>query len=265
MKKFTFYLTAFLLFTLKLAAQFSTVASLNPVTILSNTGETPQSKVWTYAGKHWCVLANSSGTIIYRLDGSTWTNTLVLASGSTAKADIKVVGNVVHIVVWKGTASTFYSVEYNASTNKYKLWTQRTARVDLTLETGVNSIVIDVDANGRMWMASDGKNTINVRWSDSPYSTWSAPVVLATDVTDADQCSVIAMPAIGKTGVFWSNKSTKRFAFKTHLDGSDPTVWSSDEAPGSAGALNIGGGFADSQLDLKETSDGTVYSVIKTN
>jgi hypothetical protein len=266
MKTLSLQLLYTLFFTISLTAQsgFGTVSDLSPVTIAYSTGDNTQSKAWTYAGKHWCVLATASGTNIFRLDGATWTNVFLLASGSTAKADIKVVGNVTHIFTWKGTTSYLYSVEYNPATNNYKLWTVRNTRVAVVLDNGTQTANIDIDGTGRMWLASDGDKNMNVRWSDAPYALWSGPVELANGATTADLCSVIALNGIGKVAVFWSNKTTKRFGFKTHNDGADPTIWSADEAPGSSSAVNVGTGFADNQLNLKATSNGTLYSVVKT-
>lgn len=243
---------------------FATVTNLDPIATLTNTAESQQAKVWTYAGKHWTILGTAAGTVVLRLDGTTWTNVLTLASGSFARPDIRVVGNLVHLIVYKGTSSVFYSIEYDPATVKYKLWTKRKTRVDLTLEAGVSAATLDIDGTGRLWLASDGTTDINVRWSDDPYTTWSAPIKLETSASTSDLCAVVAMPATGQIGVFWSNRVTRRFAFKTHVDGTDPTIWSSDELPASQSALNIGSGFADNQFNLKSTSTGQVYAAIKT-
>ncbi len=240
----------------------STLTPLSPVPVLMNTAEIQQSKIWTYAGKHWCVLGTSAGTIIMRLDGTTWTNVFTLASGNSIKADIKTVGNVVHILVYKGSTSVLYSVEYVDATANYRLWTPRKTRVDFTMEASSQTATIDIDATGRMWMVSDGLRDVNVRWSDSPYSVWSAPIKLETNTATGDLCAVVALP--GKIGVFWSNKVTRRFAFKTHTNGDDPATWSDDEAPASQSALNIGTGFAENQFNLKVATSGRLYVSIKT-
>jgi len=121
---------------------------------------------------------------------------------------------------------------------------------------------MDIDGNGRMWVASDAVTDIRVRWSDPPYSNWSGPITVATGINSDDICSVIALP--GKIGVFWSNQNTKRFGFKTHLNGTDPTLWSSDEAPASQSALSIGSGMSDDHVNLAAAADGTFYCAVKT-
>jgi hypothetical protein len=255
-----------LLLSFQLTAQTvgTTTTPLNAVAIVTNTAEIQQSKIWTYAGKQWTVLGTSAGSCIYRLDGSTWTNILVLATGNTIKADIKVIGNLAHIMLYKATTAVLYSVEYDIPAAIYKLWTVRKTRVDIAIGSGVQIVTIDIDGNGRMWMASDGAADINVRWSDSPYSTWSTPVKLESNTSSTDLCAVIALPLSSKVGVFWSNKSTKRFGFKTHTDGADPATWTADEIPSSQSALNVGAGFAENQFNIKVSASGRLYASIKT-
>ena len=249
----------------KKAPGFSSIINLDPIPVSTNTGEKPQSKVWTYDGKHWAVLPNSSGTHLWRLDGKTWTNVLRLSTRTTSKADCKLVGNVAHIFLYQGASSQLVSVEYVPVSGTYKLWTKRTSTVGITLDKGVETATIDIDGNGRMWLASAGVTDINVRWSDAPYSNWSSPITIATGVDDDDICAVIALPKERRIGVLWSNQVTKRFGFKTHDDGADPAVWSEDEAPASQSALDVGSGMADDHLNMALASDGTLYCAAKTS
>ena len=78
-----------------------------------NTGYKQQSKVWTYDNKWWSVVAGSSATVLWRLDGTVWTPVLQLASG-VFRADVKSVGNLAHIVLYtdNAVASRVASVEY---------------------------------------------------------------------------------------------------------------------------------------------------------
>ena len=115
-----------------------------------------------------------------------------------------------------------------------------------------------------MWLASDATTDINVRWSDSPYSTWSAPINLANNVNTDDISVVTAMPG-NKVGVLWSNQTTERFGFKVHADGAAAGTWSADEVPASASAQNIGLGMADDHLNVAVAADGTLYAAVKTS
>ncbi|WP_266204893.1 LamG-like jellyroll fold domain-containing protein [Pontibacter kalidii] len=247
------------------AKGFASLVRLNPVPISTSTGEKPQSKVWTYDGKHWAVLPNSSGTYLWRLDGTSWTNVLKLSSRTTTKADCKLVNNIAHILLYQGPSSQMASVEYVPSLGTYKLWSRRTSTVGLSLDTGVETATIDIDSEGRMWVASAGVSDVNVRWSDAPYSNWSAPVTIATGVKDDDICAVIALPKSKKIGVLWSNQNTKRFGFKTHSDGAAPSDWSADEAPAANEALEVGNGMADDHMNMAVGSDGTLYCAVKTS
>ncbi|MCW3079451.1 hypothetical protein, partial [Segetibacter sp.] len=262
MKKGTLILLFSVLTSISLA-QFA-ITPLSSIPIASSTGEKPQAKVWTYAGKHWCILASADGLNVWRLDGAVWAKILNLASGSSAKPDVKVVGNVAHIFVYKGTSSVLYSIEYDGATGQYKSWAQRKARVDISLDAGVQTGTIDIDGTGKMWLASDAKTTVNVRWSAPPYSTWSAPISIGAGVIDSDICAVVALP--GKVGLLWSNQTTKKFLFRTHSDTDPPSTWSVEETPGYDASLqNIGKGLANNFINIKAAPDGKLFCAIKTN
>ena len=244
-----------------LAQGFVSVTPLNTSSITVTTGDKPQSKVWTYDGKWWMVMPNATGTHIFRLDGDIWTRILTIDASKFARADCKVVGNVTHILLYKAVTSSLVSVEYTAGT--YQLWTARPTTAPVTLDAGVETATIDVDGNGRMWVASDAATDINVRYSDFPYSTWSAPINIESGVSTDDICVITAFN--GKIGVLWSNEITKRFGFKYHSDFDSPEIWSVDEIPASQSAINIGGGMADDHLNLAVASDGTLYAAVKTS
>jgi concanavalin A-like lectin/glucanase superfamily protein/List-Bact-rpt repeat protein/flagellar hook capping protein FlgD len=247
------------------AAGFTSVTSLQQVPISASTGEKPQSKCWTNGGYWFAVFSTASGTNLYRLDGTAWTNILALSTATDAHPDAKAVGNVTHILLYRGTSSQLVSVEYLSGTHAYQLWSTRPATANITLDGGVETATIDVDSYGRMWLASDAVTDVNVRWSDPPYSSWSSPITIGTGI-DADDISVVtALPALGKVGVLWSNQTTRRFGFRTHTDGADPATWTADEVPASQSALNVGAGMADDHLHVAIATDGTLYAAVKTS
>jgi hypothetical protein len=243
---------------------FNSFLEIDPVSISTLTKEIPQAKVWNYSGKWWAVLAISGGTKVFRLDGTSWTDVLTMASATNSRADCRVVGNLVHILLFRGASSTSYfvSLEYDAALQTYKRWTQKTSNVSIIFEAGTITATLANDTKGRMWIASNSNGNILARWSDPPFATWSSPITIASGVTGSDICAVTALP--GKIGVFWSNQNTRRFGFKTHGDGVDPNVWSPDEVPASQSALNAGNGMADDHLNIVAASDGTLYCAIKT-
>ncbi|HSI76545.1 MAG TPA: fibronectin type III domain-containing protein, partial [Lunatimonas sp.] len=265
MKKLFFLLAYAFLCTFNVAAQdgFTTITNLTPVAVSTNTGEKPQAKVWKYAGKHWAVLPNSTGTHLWRLDGTAWTNVLRLSTRTSSKADCKMIGTSAHILLFQGASSQLVSVEYSEVSGSYELWSKRTSTVGLNFASGVETATLDIDGDGRMWIAYDGTTEIYVQWSDSPYHNWSQPVTLATGINTDDICAVTAMQ--GKVGVFWSNQTTQRFGFRTHEDGAPPTEWSDDEIPASQSAINIGSGMADDHMNMALASDGTLFCAVKTS
>ncbi len=238
-----------------MAQEFSSLTPLEQLAVTATTGEKPQSKVWTHDGYWWTVMPNSTGTKLFRLDGTSWTNVLSISSATDAHADVQVAGNMVHILLFRGTSSELVSVEYVSASHAYQMWTTRPTAVPITLDNGVETATIDIDSNGRMWLASDGTTSVNVRWSDSPYSSWSSPINLAGNISLDDICDVIAFD--GKVGVLWSNQTTQRFGFRVHVDGTDPASWSADEVPASQSARNIGAGMADDHLNISVGIGGT--------
>ncbi|MES2649735.1 MAG: T9SS type A sorting domain-containing protein [Bacteroidota bacterium] len=245
---------------------FKSITRLNNVGLGLATKDKPQAKAWTYAGKWWCVLSATGGTKIFRLDGTSWTEILLLSTSNT-KPDCWVSGDLVHLLLYKGASnnSFVYSVKYDVATSTYKLWSTRPTAVTLVFPAGSETARILVDGSGRMWAASDGVSDITVRWSDAPYSSWSAPITIASGVKDDDICTLASMPGLNKIGVFWSNQTTKKFGFRTHTNGTDPTSWTADETPAAQSAIaNVGVGMADDHMNLKVANDGTVYVAAKT-
>jgi hypothetical protein len=253
-------------YTYRVKARDSLITQLTPLSISANTGEKPQSKVWrTSDGLWWAVLPDSQGTALWALVETAWIDVMDLSPYTNSRADVKVVGNVVHILLYRGTSSKLISVEYDVPSQTYQLWTQRPSTVDITLDSGVETATIDVDSTGRMWLASDASTAINVRYSDPPYDVWSSPITLASGI-HTDDISVVTTLSNGTIGVLWSNQQTKRFGFRVHADSDSPAVWSADEVPASQSAIdNVGIGMADDHLNVAVASDGTLYAAVKTS
>src|SRR5690606_2628356 len=88
------------------AQGFTSVIPLTPLDIDAGAGTTDksQSKVFFHDGKYWSVLANSSGTQLWRLDGLSWTHIRQLTTRK-GRADCKVIGNVLHVFIFQQNVS----------------------------------------------------------------------------------------------------------------------------------------------------------------
>ena len=249
------------------AAAQDTVEVLDPISVSANTANKPQSKVWLHADTWWAVAPSTSvapsGTWIWRLESDdSWTNVLQISSDTGTRADAKAVGSVTHILLHDGSPE-LVSVEHVPVTNTYQLWTTRLAATAISL-SGSETATIDVDSADRMWLATESGTDIDVYYSDSPYSSFTGPVTLASGVHSDDIAVVVALPN-STVGVLWSNQVTDRFGFKVHEDGTDPTIWGTDEVPASQSAQGVGSGMADDHLNVAVASDATLYAAVKTS
>ncbi len=238
------------------------------IPLTGNTGEKPQSKLWSAGGTWWAVLASAStspaGTWVWRYDAvpKTWTNVTRISERTDVRADVKAVGDVAHVLL-HGPTTTLVSIQRDPQSNTYVPWTARAGATAVSLP-GSETATIDIDSTGRMWVAWDTASQVQVRWSDAPYSSFSAPVTVASGITDDDIAVVTAMPG-KKVGVLWSNQNTQRFGFRTHVDGASPSTWTADEVPAAGSALPVGGGMADDHLNVAVADDGTFYAAVKTS
>jgi hypothetical protein len=241
------------------------ITPLQTINTSQDTGEKPQSKIFEYAGQWWTVMPNSTGTSIYRLDGTSWTATQQITTNKSVHADVKLVGDLAHVLLYGGSSSQLATMQYDSGPdNRFEPWSLRPQLVNVALSSGVETATIEVDSTGRMWIASDASSTVEVRYSDGLYTNWSAPITLASGISSDDISAIVAMPN-NQIGVFWSNQSTNLFGFRTHVDGAAPNIWNSDERPASQSALNVGGGLADDHMHLSVAADGTLYAAVKTS
>src|SRR3990170_235750 len=238
---------------------------LNPVYINGSAAEKPQSKLWQYDGIWWAVFSNAAGTWLWRLDGVTWNNILLLSTMKTVRADTKLADNgIVHILLFNGSTSRLASLEYVPGYATYQFWSARPSVINLNL-TGAESVTLDLDSTGIMWVEFDSGSTIQVKYSRYPYSDWTNPaILLANNIDGSDDIGAVTSLKNGRIGVLWSNQATRRFEFKYHIDGEDPTRWSGMET--ALGDFpNIGHGPADDHLNFATASDGTLYAAVKTS
>jgi hypothetical protein len=244
------------------AQGFGTVSAITDFTTATkNTGEKPQSKVWKHDNIWWAVIPTSSGTagtFIYKLVGTSWVKGISLSALTDFRADTKNVGDITYILLFKSGTSKFITVTYDSGTETYSV----TATTNITL-SGVETATIDIDSNGRMWLAYQRSDDIRVKWSDSPYSTWNGPLVLESSVNNDDIAAVTAFnddDAGEKIGVMWSNQDTDKFRFAYHVDG-DGTLLSDWTFETAVSDNNI----ADNHINFAVATDGTIYAAVKTS
>ncbi len=120
-------------------------------------------------------------------------------------------------------APQLISVQYDSATNTYVPWATRPAPTMLpSTLSNVETATIALDSTGRMWLSSgDGSNVLEY-WADAPYSSFSAPVTIASGVEVGDQSAVVTLP--NAIGVLFSNQNSTKYSFRTHADGTDPRV-----------------------------------------
>jgi len=253
-----------------------TCVNLDPKPMVADTSDKPQSKVWQYDGSWYAVFptnasgASSAGTWVWKLENTTWTEVVKLSDRTDTHADALVAGSLVHILLWADSNTQLASIEYVSGA--YQLWPTRPALVNISIP-GSESATIALDSAGRMWLATRRVVATNVGeivayYSDSPYSTWSGPITLVSGVIYNDDISVITALPNGTVGVFWGNENTavRKFGFRYHIDGQDPTLWSEDEVPaGQSYIPDIGTGMADDHHNVAVASDGTLYVAVKTS
>jgi Concanavalin A-like lectin/glucanases superfamily len=240
------------------------LTELSAFSVSQSSGEKPMSKLWENDGRWFCVMPDNSGTWLRRLDGTSWTKLLELSSSTSTQADALRDGNVTHVLLYRGSSSQLVSVQYNTQSHDYSFWSQRPSASSVNLGSSGEAGTIAIDGTGRMWAASDGSSTALVWYSDSPYSSWSGPVTVASGIKLDDICVVTKLSG-GKIGVMWSDQNSKRFGFKTHTDGNSPSSWGSNEVPASQSALSVGSGMADDHINLALGADGTLYAAVKTS
>ena len=239
-----------------------TTMSLADFSVSQGTGEKPQSKVWEHADQWWTVMPTDDGGWVWRLGGRKWKLALKLSHCREVTADVRSVGDLTHVLLLNGDSSQLASIEYDGA-GQYVPWTMRPQLVNVSL-TGSETATIDVDSTGRLWLAADNGNQVQVRYSDGLYASWSAPITVASGIGSDDISVITALPN-GTVGVLWSDQNTKRFGFRYHVDGSAPNEWSADELPAAAAAQNAGGGMADDHLNVAVASDGAIYAAVKTS
>ena len=213
-----------------------TCTALTALPVSANTGEKPQSKVWTHDGAWWAVLPTTSGnsgsgTWLWKLDGTTWTSVLKLSNDTDTHADVLDTGTVTHILLYSGTSSELVSVEYASGT--YAPWSTRPAAA----ADHPRQRRRDRDDRRRL----DRPHVARVGRHHGHQRPLQRLAVLELERPDhrsrraSTPTTSPSSPRFGgnKVGVLWSNQATQRFGFRVHADGDAAATWAADEVPAS--------------------------------
>lgn len=239
--------------------------------ILTPTGEKPQSKLWFNDGRWWATLFNPAARAhhIYLLDRAAqrWVDTGVAADDRPqTKADCLWNGTHLYIVSGGGVVSTGADLgarlyRYSYLAGAYRL----DAGFPVTVSSGgAETITIDKDSTGTLWVAYTQDNTVYVNHSRGADTTWGARIPLmaagANAAVTADDIAALVAYG-GAVGVFWSNQNDGGFYFAYHNDGAADNRWTGSVVLRQAG-------LADDHISIKSFGSdpaGNVFVAVKTS
>jgi hypothetical protein len=241
------------------------------------TADKPQSKLWFNDGFWWAVMFNqpAGNWQIYKLTSpSTWSTTgIVVDTRSGSRADVLwdgsklFIASLVRLDANNQAKLTRYS--YNTSTDTYTL-----DAAAVTIMTGSSeTLAIDKDTTGRLWIAYTQNKKVYVNNSDTSGLGWGTPFQLpgSSAIGSDDIASLVAYkdqngPSVG---VLWSSHSSSSAAsamyFARHADGDAPGTWKPvEQIYGGTGSC-----LADDHINLKSLQDdpstGALFAAVKTS
>jgi hypothetical protein len=249
------------------------------------SSDKPQSKLWFNDGRWWASLYNvTSHTYhIYWLDLATqdWKDTGTELDSRIQTANIQTQTQA--DILWDNTAKKLYLVSGGTGTDGWfmrysynpvtKLYARDFAPV-VVRSGGGETIVLDKDSTGQLWVTYTQGNRVYVNRSTSSDSVWGPPFVVpgptsATSVSIDDISSLVAYrDANGSSiGVLWSNHDTANpgptsMHFAYHRDSDPDNVWQPIESIYTAVCA------ADDHINIKSLqadASGTIFAAIKTS
>ena len=239
--------------------------------LTSPTGEKPQSKLWYNDGRWWADMLFTDGAhYIFFLDSSTqqWIKTDTRLDPRTqTKSDCLWDGAHLYVASGGGFESTsadldgvLYRFSYHVTTKTY---TRDFGPVTIR-PGGAETLVIDKDSTGRLWITYAQLGEIYVSHSLSSDRNWSVPLPIpATGVNEHiatdDIATLVAFN--GHIGVMWSNQLDSTVNFSVHTDGAADTAWTGE-------VVLRDPNIADDHINLKSIPGdprGRVFAVVKTS
>jgi hypothetical protein len=247
----------------------------------SPTGEKPQSKLWFNDGRWWAdMLHSDSKYYIFYLDGQTWvkTNTM-LDDRIQTQADCLWDGTKLYVVSGAGgdpsgvdLPARLFRYSYNPANPPATAYTLDAGFPVTVRNGGAETIVIDKDSTGQLWITYTQGNRVWINRSTTNDATWGAPFnppnatgeTASATVASDDISTLVAYD--GKIGVVWSkqtptNNDDDTFYFAYHNDGDPDTTW-------QTGIAYRQPDISDDHINLKSVQtdgDGNVFVVVKTS
>ncbi|HEU5098365.1 MAG TPA: Ig-like domain-containing protein, partial [Roseiflexaceae bacterium] len=236
------------------------------------TGEKPQSKLWFNDGRWWGSLFNrTAGTYhIYWLDVTTqgWVDTGVeLDNRPNTQADCMwdaAAGKLYLVSGGSSNDARLYRYSYDVANKRYS----RDTGFPVTIRSGgAETIVLDKDSIGRLWVTYTKSSQVYVNYSNGSDNSWAGPTPLNVSGTDStvssdDISSLITVN--NRVIVLWSNQSDRTFYYAAHNDADPVTSWTG----GVAGRDPNGGALADDHINIKSLQSdaaGNIFAVVKTS
>ncbi len=248
--------------------------SYNYSNVVTPTADKPQSKLWFNDGFWWASMFNNTNSPrpafhIYRLDLATqnWIDTgTEIDERPSTQGDF----------LWDDTSGKLYAVSGSYSVDgRYTRYGYDPAQKKYTREVGPvvvrpgggESISLERDSTGRLWVTFTQSNQVYVNRSTSSDAVWGTPFIIPGARTiDPDDISGIVSyrdASGGKIGVLWSNHVVpSSMYYAIHKDGDADTAWQPIETIYTAKCA------ADDHMNIKSIqadSTGTIYAVVKTS
>jgi RTX calcium-binding nonapeptide repeat (4 copies) len=255
----------------------------------SPTTSKPESKLWFNDGHWWASMfvVGTGNYDIFRLDGSTWTDThVVIDDRASTRQDVLSDGNTLYVASHKFQQTPVFS---SATGNEMRLYRftytaghyvlddiNPDPQDDFTVINGQRSeaLVIDKDSSGQLWAtwvqqaSPNGAYHVYVNHTTTPCvasCSWAAATTLPGSTPlaqvsgDVDISSVIAFgsPSKNKIGVAWSDQVTSQLKFAYRDDAAADTAWHPVQ-------VAVGGPKqVDDHINMK-TANGAIYIASKT-
>ena len=261
--------TFFVLTSLALATpgRAQTVGAEIPTT-LDGFDKPNQHRLFYHDGNWWLAArADDKDWYLWKLDGVTWTKTILISAESNARPDciVDTANNKLYIYISDTSDSQFLRLTYNAGNwsidNGYPTTIAGFPHIK---SPGPGSMARE--HAGGFWIFRIANATLEAKYSSNEGISWSETIAVKSNLSDADGLTSAVKFKIGndyQIGVAYGENTNPlaQFGFLRHQDGTATSTWVDE--------TNAMGQFAGTEADdhiaaVADTS-GRVYIVTKTD